>query len=327
MKYASFILLPCLILPAVAAERHGQGPLYVRSQNPGQSFRLTSLPHDARGLPAGHHVIGLHDAVSNIWGESDSENYLLDFHMNDAGLFYAGGLSDRVTLGFGVTERRILDLHLDQPVLQFHELAGIDQDGRREVPRNDLRIRIDRYGLDLRKENLDGQLISQSLETFVTWQWLDGGNTSLSAGSFLHVRHELSDEALVTEDSTDGALGLSATWPVGNDLLYANISYTRLGKTERSIVPIKQDLFSGVLSWEHPLSPDNSFYIQYMVDSQIFADDLGDLSQPANQLQFGWKLRRQQWVWQVALVENFIRFSNSPDVSLSLGLHYALTQP
>lgn len=311
-----------------AAEPLGQGPLYVRSQNPGQSFRLTSLPHDARGLPEGRMILGAMDTVTNIWGQSDTYDYLLDFHMNDAGLFFAHGTTPAITLGGGLTERRILDAGLDQLVLEFHELVGIGDNGRNEVPKNDLRIRLGRYDIDLRKDQLDNQLISRSAEGFLLWTWRDGGNSGLSAGTFLHLRHELSEEALVSEDATDGALGLAFTLPRGSEVFYANLSWTRLGNIDASLVPIRENLYSGMLSWEHRFSPASSFYLQYLLDTQIFADDLGDLSQPANQLQFGWKWRQRNGLaWQLALVENFIRFSNSPDFSLSLGLRYQLPSP
>lgn len=316
------LLLACAA-PAAAAERLGQGPLYVRSQNPGQSFRLTSLPHDARGLPEGMVSIGAMDAVTNIWGQSDSYDYLLDFHMNDAGLFFAHGTTPAITLGLGLTERRILDAGLDQLVLEFHELVGISDNGRNEVPKNDLRIRLGRYGIDLRKDQLNNQLISRSAEGFLLWTWRDGGGSGISAGTFLHLRHELSEEALVSEDATDGALGLAFTLPRGSEVFYANLSWTRLGNTDASLIPIRENLYSGMLSWEHRFSPASSFYLQYLLDTQIFADELGDLSQPANQLQFGWKWRqRNNLTWQLAIVENFIRFSNSPDISISLGLRY-----
>lgn len=326
------LLLSLLLLAyngtAPASEPPGQGPLYVRSQNPGQSFRLTFLPHDARGLPEGGVVLGAMDTVTNIWGQSETHDYLLDFHMNDAGLFFSHGATPAITLGFGVTERRILDAGLDQLVLEFHELAGISDDGRNEVAKNDLRIHLGRYGIDLGKDQLDNQLISRSAEGFLLWTWRDGGNSGLSAGTFLHLRQELSEDALVAEDSTDGALGLALTLPRGSEVFYANFSWTRLGHTEASLVPIRENLYSGMLSWEHRFSPASSFYLQYLVDTQIFADELGDLSQPANQLQFGWKWRQRNGLtWQLALVENFIRFSNSPDFSLSLGLRYEVPSP
>lgn len=317
------LLVTALALPGqlLAMERNGLGPLYVRSQNPGQSFRLTSLPQDARGLPAGQATLGVNNAVTNIWGESKGDNYLLDFQMYDLGLFAGYGLAHGLWLGLAVTERRIVNAHLDQMVLNAHKLAGLDQDGRDQVPKNDLRISIPDYGIDLNKATLENQLISRSAEGFLAWQWWHGGNHGLSAAAFVQWRHELSEEALVQEDSNDIAGGLAFTLPLDDDILYLNASYTKLGRVELGGLPTRRGLGNLTVSWEHRLSPTNSFYLQYMLDQQIFRD-LGELSQPANQLQFGWKWRRDAMTWQFAVVENFIRFSNSPDISLSLGLRY-----
>lgn len=312
-----------LVLPGLAAgvERNGQGPLYVRSQNPGQAFRLTSPPHDARGLPAGTLSLGLYDTITNIWGRSRVDNYLLDFHMNDAGIFLGRGVNDRLTLGLAITERRIVNAHLDQLVLNVHKVANLDQDGRRDVPKNDLRIAIPEYGVDLGYAELENRLISRSGEAFASWQWLQGGNTALSASAFVQWRHELSEEALVQEDSNDAALGLSFNLPLDDDIFYLNLYYTRLGQAELADIPIRRELAGGVVSWEHVLTPNSSFYAQYMVDRQIFRG-LGELSRPAHQLQLGGKWCHNSLTWQVALVENVIKFTNSPDISISLGLRY-----
>lgn len=321
----SFFLLATLLtncLAVAASERAGQGPLYVRAQNPGQSFRLTSLPHDARGLPSDTRALGIQNTLSNVWGESERNDYLLDFQMNDLGLFFASSSGSRATVGLGLTERRIINAHTDQIVLQVHEALGLGISGRDRVPRNDLNIDLGPYDYELGYEELNNRLISRSAEGFLIWNWINGGNSGLSLASFTHLRHELSNEALVTENSTDVALGLALTQPIGSEVLYANLSWTRLGKTEKATIPIKKNLYSGMLSWEHRFSPATSFYVQYLVDSQIFAHNLGELSEPAHELQFGLKWRQKRLTWQLVLVENLFVFNNSPDFSLSLGLHY-----
>lgn len=318
----SILAAALLVSVAHGDPRLGKGPLYVRSQNPGQSFRITSLAHDARGLPADWYTLGISDTATNIWGESAGNNYLLDFQMNDAGLYLGHGVTPRLSLGLAVTERRIMNLHMDQAVLNVHDWLGISQDGRREVPKNDLRIRIGDYGLDLGFDELDNRLISLSAESFVTWQWIRGGNTGLSLANYVQLRHELSEQALVQEDSTDATLGLALTWPFNHaNIIYFNAGYTRLGNAELVGIPIRQELANGMISWERRLSRYNSVYVQYLVNEQL-AHDLGELSEPAHQIQFGWKWRQEAFTWQLALVENAVFFSNSPDVAINLALRY-----
>lgn len=311
-----------LVAPAPAKARTGQGPLYLRSQNPGQAFRISSLAHDARGLPSGVTTLGVIDTITNIWGESESANYFLDFQMNDAGIFLGRGMNEHLSMGIALTERRIMNLHMDQAVLNVHKLTGIDQDGRLDVPKNDLRIAIPDYGVDLTRTELQHQLISRSAEGFIAWQWLDGGNEHLSFGTYGQLRHELGEDALIQEDSNDWTAGLAFTWPASaRNIFYMNLGYTRLGEASLRELPIRHELVNGLLSWEHRFSPRSSFYTQYLVDEQIFRAP-GDLARPAHQLQFGWKWRRGPLTWQFGFVENLIIFSNSPDVSVSLGLRY-----
>lgn len=307
----------CLLLAGSALSRDipGQGPLSIRSQNPGQSFRLSMLPQDARPQPGGQVRLLAGSTISNIWARDPA--YLFDFHMNDKFVALEYGLNGKLTAGLGITERRIQNMRLDQTVLSFHKLFGLDQDGRDQVTKNDLQVSIPAYGIDMRYSDLNRMVLTRAAEWLVRYTLVDGNHNAPTLSLFAQAKYEVGGDSLIHSDTLDRMLGIAVTLPAPPHLYHINLGYGWFGQNDYLGIPLKKQQVSLMLAWEYPVSSHTSLVTQYLLDEPVFIG-LGELSEPAHQLQMGLKWKRKNMFFQAGFVENLFTFYNSPDISFSL---------
>ena len=296
------------------------GPLMVRSQSPAQALRLVPMPSYPRRLKPGYNEIQASYTVSSIWAR-ESGLYFLDFQMADTRIGLLHGLHNGWSVEWAINQRQTLNAHLDGITLAFHNAFGIDQNGRDKVPKNDIRIQIPPYGIDL--DRSDAGVFTRGVELTAN-KLLYRGTRSLPAFSTsFTMRYETHDGATSNRGEIDTSAQFAVSKKFGADHAYANFTYTHFGSDHFMTVPLRSNQFSGMLAYELSTAPNRAFLVQYLY-SQGVVPELGELSKPSHEIHLGYKWRFERSVAQLGLIENIINLNNSPDFGLTFGLNYRL---
>jgi hypothetical protein len=296
------------------------GPLTIRSLSPAQALRLAPIPRSPYGLPDGQTEIHVNAAAASIFIE-DPQHYLMDFHFTDSRLAVSRGFDNGWSAEIAFNDRRIVSTNLDEITEEFHDLFGISQNGRSDVPRNDTRLRVLDHGVDLGRE-IRGSF-SQSLELSVQKVLIDKAVNWPALAVNLNMSYETLGDGVIEQGSVDYGVQFSMAQKYAPGYAYANLSLTRFGSDESLGIPLEEHQYSGMLGYEFTHSANQAFIVQYLF-SQGVVKNLGALADVSHEIHLGYKWRSRQLLWQAGLVENIVNFDNSPDVAFTFGVTYRL---
>ena len=303
---------------------YGLGILQLRSQSPAQSLRLTMPSIIPGAFKPG--ILGVHAGTTwtNVWVESSE--VALDYEMLDTHIAVSYGINKRLGFGIGFDQRNYFGGAMDNFIQEFHDLFGIDQNGRDRVGRNLSHIiQYDDQGNiifetdDLSNlENNGISLIAQYILSHGTTRWPAIGLSGVLRYGFNSPSSEDNHEPL---DWNIG-IGLSKRW---TDIwyTYSLLGYTRYGQTELIGLEFEKDAISFMLAFAWQWKPNFSILLQYLFSESV-VKDFGSVSKPSHEINLGFKWQLSSGsIVEFALIENFITFDNSPD----FGLHLALSYP
>lgn len=303
--------------PAFRTLEDGFGPLMVRSESPIQALRLTPMPR-APVIPAsGQQELRAAANVSSIWIKD--ADYFLDLHLADMRIALLWGLTGSWAVEMAINERRVVNAHLDNITVAFHDIFGIDQNGRDEVPMNDTRISFPTYGIELgdryRKafsRAIEGALIKKVANQDGRWPAV-----AISAS----IRYEMLEDGPVPQGSMDYSVEVNLGKRLGKNFVYGSLGYTYFDTSHFFSMPLKDTQRTGMLAYERHVGKNSALVVQYLYGEGV-AIDLGELSDASHEIIFGYKWLRSKVLWEFALTENIINFNNSPDFGLTAGFSY-----
>lgn len=296
------------------------GPLTIRSLSPAQSLRLSPIPRSPYGLPDGQTELQFNIAAVSVFSSQEGL-FTLDYHFTDTRFAINRGFTNNWSAEVSINERRILDAHLDQLTLEFHDLFDIDQNGRDEAIKDGTNIQIPSHNIHLGNE-ARGQT-SQTLGLSVQKVLADKSIGWPAIAVNFNMSYEMLGNGMIEEGSFDYGVQFSIAQKKSNGYAYGNISYTEFGSDNVLGLPLTDNQFSGMLGYEFNVKTDQAFIIQYLV-SEGAVIDLGELSEYSHELHFGYKWRTDSFLWEAGLVENIVNFENSPDVAFTFGITYKL---
>ncbi len=117
---------------------YGPGTLQLRSQSPTQSLRLTMPSIIPVAIKPGILSVNAGTTWTNVW--VDSSKVMLDYEMLDTHIAVSYGINKRLGFGMAFDQRSYFGGGMDNFIQEFHDLFGIDQNGRDKVDRNLSRI-------------------------------------------------------------------------------------------------------------------------------------------------------------------------------------------
>ncbi len=300
----------------------GYGPLKIQSQSPFQALRLSLLPRTPSTLARGQWEVGGSGTWVNVWGEENGE-YLLDYEMLQTAVTMAHGLTDTVQIEAALVSRSRFGGEMDGFVQGFHNVFGIDQGGRDEVPKGDFSFRIepgaDHPGVSL--DSGDRGVFSTSLQVSLQ-HTVTCGTRHLPAFSYaVTVR-----SAPWNSPDLEGSQGLDLGFSValarrfGRFYLYETLGYAWFGGEEFRQIALEKTQWTSLTALEWRFAPRMSAVAQYLLTTGA-ASDLGAFSDPSNEITFGWKWEvAQNTLLEAGLIENVITFDNSPDFGFHAGI-------
>lgn len=308
---------PC---PDAWGER-GLGPIMIRSESPAQSLRLTPMPRDPNLLCPGEHEFRVMANAVSIWArELGAHPYLLDFHMLDTRVAVGGGLARGWSYELAYNDRRLVDAGLDGITFAFHDLFGYENSGHDAAPRNDIRISIPEYGVEMTPEEYE--LYVRSLELTLSRQLIAPHAVLPTTAVSLTVRKAPDGESPFEQGDVDYGLELNLAKRFGRNHVYTNLGYTWFGTDRFNAVPLERQQFTGMIAYEWRVTPDQSLLAQYLYSEAVIAAELGGLSEPSHEIYLGYKWRLEKAVLELGLVENIVNYNNSPDFGIATGLVY-----
>ena len=143
----SVVALICTAFPVVPGRtqelsydyNYGLGKIDLRSQSPAQSLRFT-LPLLIPGDINAGWGFNIANTWTNVWAE-ESE-YVLDYEMSETLVTMTYGFNKRFGVFLEFENRNYFSGEMDGFIQGFHDLFGIDQDGRDDVPKYRKRGRV-----------------------------------------------------------------------------------------------------------------------------------------------------------------------------------------
>lgn len=302
-------------------ENHGMGILGIRSQAIGQSLRLTMpmlIPGD---IPTGwRSYLGM--TWTNIW--ANDADFLLDYEMLDTVVGVGYGFNDRWGVAAFVDNRSYFGGAMDDFIIGFHSLFGIDQDGRDTAPRGRSVIvdpDIQNQTASLAASDLGNTGVSLLLNANIEF----GPPAWPSMNIYGVTRYALVPAKVFSNsDRFDYGLGmgLSKRW-ASRWYTHAVLGYTLYadrGATTVGNVVFSDQQLSGMFSLAWQYSPSLALMAQYLYSSAVI-ETIPDLDTASHEVHLGvkWRLGKA-YVLDFALIENIITMDNSPDFGLHFGV-------
>ena len=303
---------------------YGLGILQLRSQSPAQSLRLTMPSVIPGAFKPGS--LGVHAGTTwtNVW--IDSSEVALDYEMLDTHIAVSYGINKQLGIGIAFDQRNYFGGGMDNFIQEFHDIFGIDQNGRDRVERNLSRIiRYDDQGNIISEtddlsflENNGISLIAQYILSHGTTMWPAIGVSGVLRYGLNSPYSKDNHEPLDWNIGIGLSKRLTDIW-----YIYSHLGYTRYGQTELIGLEFKKDAISIMLAFAWQWKPNFSMLFQY-VFSEGIVKDFGSLSDPSHEVNIGFKWRLSSGsIIEFAMVENVITYDNSPD----FGLHLAFSHP
>jgi len=319
----SVILLSHAYAKDYAPEPYWHGtlrPLTIRSLSPAQSLRLSPLPRSPYGLPKGQTEIELNIAAASVFIEEPGR-FLMDFHFTDTRIAINHGFANNWSAELSFNDRRIVNAHLDKLTEDFHDLFGIEQNGRTEVERNDTSIVIPEYNINLGKESRGKY--SQTVGLSIQKVLIDKSVSWPALAVNINMSYETLGDGMVEQGNLDYGVQFSMAQKQDNGYAYGNISYIHFGSDSALGLPLENQQFSGMMGYEFTTDTDQAFIIQYLFSEGV-VKGLGALQDYSHEIHIGYKWRTESYIWQLGAVENIINFDNSPDIAFTFGLTYRM---
>ncbi len=319
LAFSSLIFLACF-LPGpgfshdfVDNENYGPGFLHIRSQAPAYSFRMT-MPHLLPGAipPGAAYVFG--STLSNVWVNDD--DIVMDYEMMDSSLALTYGVDNRLGFALIYDQREYFGGVLDGLIQGIHDLFGIGQSGRTDVPLG--RTYFERIGFTT--EDL-AALDNKAVSLLVQYVFIFGEGGRPTVGVSGGVRYGL--EAPTGGDvqhPVDYNISLGVAKRLAQNWYSClHVGATRFEQEQVLGLEFETDVLSWMLALAWELNDRYTLLMQWF-NNQGVIKDFGQFGNPSNELDLGVKIHTKGGgMWEFAIIENVINYDNGPD----LGLHLA----
>ncbi len=298
----------------------GYGPLRIATQSPFQSLRYTFQPRIPNTLHKGQFELHLQDTWANIWSRSGDE-YLMDFETNATSFHIAYGLTNSFQIEVQYETRSRFGGAMDSFIQGFHDLFGIDQNGRKDVPRNEVSIQFSEANgfpeINLEGDRRKGLFYHNLSATFQ--HTITCGNKNRPALSYAITigQNIYNKDELHGKIPLDVSTSFSASQRFKNFYFYGAIGVSVFGNnkidTDAGVITLRRLQLSTLTAIEWRFRNKMSVSFQYLVTQGAISN-----RHPFNRfshevtLGFSWEIRNNLLL-QVGMIENMFVHDNSPD--------------
>ncbi len=304
----STLLVVTSVYGMTSSSSENAEPLHIRSQSPVHGLRYTPTPLGAHVLKEGETRITAATDVSSIW--ANGNDFVMDFNMTDTRIDLDHGLGNGWTLRGSIGERRIINAHLDQPTINFHNALGLGQDGRRDVEKHRTLIAIPEYGVLV--TDFNNESFSRPVIAGVSKQVYHKQNLAIAMTAQAQV--ETASTSWTQQGSMDTSLQLDASKRLRHFSLHGSFAYTWFEQDNFLGLPMRSSLYHGSGSFQWHQSKSDSWVLQYLVNEGA-ADGAGELKKVNHEMSLGYQRYWQTVKAEFAITENLFHLYNSPDIA------------
>lgn len=303
----------------------GYGPLRIPSQSPFQSLRLQLRPGTPSTIGRGQYDFSATTTWVNVWsvdgGVQAPDRYHLDFEALQNSIALAYGISDTVEIEGSIGSSRRFGGLMDGFIQGFHDLTGIAQNGRDEVPDGSFSIRLDPGdGPPVVLDNDDRGNFSRALQ-FTVQHNVSCGRAKRPALSYsVTARWDTADERSGSGGSgLDVGVSVSLARRVRSFYFYGTLGVAWFGSDNFYGIPLDDTQLSALLAAEWKVRPRQSIVAQYLLTEGV-VEDFGPFSKLVNEVVLGFKWEvRPGGILELGVIENVLTPENSPDFGLHVG--------
>ncbi|WP_298443675.1 DUF3187 family protein [uncultured Ferrimonas sp.] len=314
MNRVNYLVLGLLVGPSMHTNASDSAPLRVHSQSPISSFLLSVSPMPTQFQPGWQVAVDVHGA--SIFA-MDAE-YELDYYQMEYGVEAFYSPSPRWRFGTGLRLLRTDDAHLDQITLTFHDLFGIDQNGRDQVPKHRFYAAVPATGLLV--TDFQRRTLAQKYQFSGAYQWRQSPRHRLS--STVTMQYNNAQGQWRKGGSVDGAVQLDYGYQrSGGDQAWLMLA---LSYTDASAVlsqSVRQWLPHLGLGYRHHYTPRHSVVFQYQLGMGPMTS-LGSFKEPVHEFFVGYRYRRTGYQLDLTVLENAKNPDNSADFGLAARFSY-----
>ena len=261
---------------------------------------------------------------ANIW--TQGKRYDLDYEILHSRLSLSYGVNHRFLFTAAFEKKNYFGGAMDGFLIAFHNLIGVEQDGRDKVKSNkahylfrDAQGHVIVDSTDIAVFNNNALQASVSYILTPGSRWLPAVNLSGTVSWSLNTPLMGSGEAV----DTAFGVGLSKRW-AKKWLTYHEVSFIYFGKNELPHFSMKNNGYSliNAVVWEW--RPSISWLLQFMYTNGLIKD-FPDLKDPSYEAHIGMKWQtKHDGMFEFAVIENVINYDNSPDFGVHLKYTLAL---
>ncbi len=302
----------------------GYGPLRLDSQSPFQSLRLGIRPRTPSTLSRGQRQVHAATTWVNVWATDDAgaadRAYLLDFEMLQSSVAIAFGLTDTFEIEVGIKERDRFGGVMDGLIQNFHDLFGIEQNGREQVPRDQFHFELaPPDGNPVRLDPGARGPFSRTLELALQHNVGCGHGARPAFSYAATARLETLDSGGLEGGDLDLGVSVAVSRKLGSFYLYGTVGHAWFGARRFHGMALETTQWTGLAAVEWRYGRRQSLLLQ-LLRSEGVVSDFSPFSRDSTELTLGlkWELADRR-VLEVGLIENIVSFDNSPDFGLHLG--------
>ncbi len=318
LPYFCIIGSTFLALPSLAATTSPLGPLLTRSQSPLQSLGVVMQTRDAFTWSNQHKEFYLSSTASSVWGETES--YHLDYYQNDVMLGYAFVPAEKWKLDIQYLYRFAANNHIDSLTKGFHDLFGLGQNGRDDVPNHSFNITNKGTGQSI--NNFHGDTLNNAATLYLERSIAESDWQALSFGAALYYNRV--DSGSFSNETFEQLLQANYSLQLTNKhYIYSSLGWVHRDSDKYSALGLH------LRNWS--LNASISYQYQATQNSALFAEaralqgssqGQSSLSETSYESVLGYRYSLPQGAIEFSILENFINHDNSSDVGFTLSYRH-----
>lgn len=311
MRSLFTLFCACCSISALATE-YQYGPLLTYAQAPLASHSLTPQLRDGFSLPISSQELFSGFSSASIW--SDSQGYKGDFYQNQFSLGLKWQLSELWQTELSYRYSQAGNNRLDSLTMGFHDLLGLDQNGRDSVDRHRFHISIPEQNITW--DSFNGATLSQAVSLYSQYQLYNAERHGLSLGVSLYYNQT----GLLRLNRFEQAVQVNYTYQQNSHRIYSLLGVVHHNHST-GILPTKPLTLTAAVGYEYQINAKHQLFGSFHL-YQGTVDNPKELNKPATEYLLGYRYVMTSSAIEIAMTENIFSTDNSADIALHLNYRY-----
>lgn len=294
----------------------GYGPMQSYTQSPLHTNVLSPQTRSGFSLTPDDYEIYTSGVIASVWAVT--ADYELDYYQNQIAIGGKWQLDSDWQFDLQYRWNFAANNHLDRPTMAFHDLVGIDQNGRQDVANNRFVIDMPSYGIE--EQDFRGETLSSTLIGYLQYQVIEREYHGLSIGASLYYND--TSRGLFSASRFEQSLQLNYGYLRDKHALDVTTAMTfRSTPTDFSQMPYRDSTWRIGASYRYHWLKRHTL-IAEIASHQGLMDDGSEFAKPSTEFTYGYRYTRENSALEFTLVENMFHADNSTDIALGVAFRY-----